>query len=65
MEKFVPYGKLSKKKRREQDSAQRLGWGPLCPATRKPPHPKAYQRNKARQWPDAADGLSLAPLCAS
>ncbi len=54
MEKYVPYGKLSKKKRRELDAKRRGSWGGLCPVTRKPPNPKAYNRKKARRW-DADD----------
>ena len=51
--KFVPYGKMSKKQRREQDLKQRKGWGGLNPVTRtapngkKPPdhekHPESYE----------------------
>jgi hypothetical protein len=55
MDKFIPYEKLSKKKRRERDKQQRLGWGALSPVTRKPPASKAYQRQKARRW--SSDGL--------
>ena len=58
MEKFVPYGKLSKKKRRELDARKRGSWGGLNPVTRKPPNPKAYNRKKARRW-DADDPASL------
>ena len=54
MEKYVPYGKLSKKKRRELDAKRRGSWGGLNPVTRKPPNPKAYNRKKARRW-DADD----------
>ena len=31
--KFVPYGKLSKKKKRELDRARRGGWGGMSPVT--------------------------------
>ena len=56
MEKYVPYGKLSKKKRRELNAKKRGGWGGLNPVTRKPPNPRAYKRNK-RKW-DAEDPTS-------
>ena len=35
MEKFIPYEKLSKKKRRELDKKRRSDWGELRPVTRK------------------------------
>ena len=50
MEKFVPYEKLSKKKRRELDLMKRGSWGGLNPVTRKPANPKAYNRKKAQSW---------------
>ncbi len=50
MEKFIPYGKLSKKKKRELDLMRRGSWGALNPVTRKPKNPKAYDRRKAQNW---------------
>ena len=50
MEKFIPYEKLSKKKKRELDAKRRGSWGGICPVTRKPADPKAYNRRKARKW---------------
>ena len=50
MEKFVSYGKLSKKKKRELNQKRRNSWGALSPVTRKPANPKAYNRQKARKW---------------
>jgi len=50
MEKFIPYEKLSKKKKRELNSSRRGSWGVLNPVTRKSDHPKAYNRRKARNW---------------
>ena len=50
MEKFIPYGKLSKKEKRKIDQARRQTWGELNPVTRKPTNSKAYNRNKARNW---------------
>lgn len=52
MEKFIPYEKLSKKRRRELDQLCRKDWGALDPVTRRPDDPKAYNRNKARRWND-------------
>ena len=52
MTKFIPYEKLSKKKKRELDLKQRTTWGSLNPVTRRPPNPKAYNRKKARKWKD-------------
>ena len=49
MEKFIPYDKLSKKKKRELDKKQRRTWGDLNPVTRNTPNPKAYNRKKARK----------------
>jgi hypothetical protein len=49
MEKFVPYEKLSKKKKRELDLMRRRTWGAGSPVTRRPENPKAYNRKKARR----------------
>ena len=51
MKKFIPYGKLSKKKRRELDALRRNVWT-ISPVTRKPESPKAYNRRKAQKWND-------------
>ncbi len=50
MEKFIPYEKLSKKKKRELDAQGRRTWGVLSPVTRKPKSSKAYDRKKSRDW---------------
>ncbi|MCR5782445.1 MAG: hypothetical protein K6G90_06860 [Clostridia bacterium] len=57
MDKFIPYEKLSKKKKRELDLKKRKTWA-ISPVTRKPANPKAYNRQKARRrdredFPDA------------
>ena len=49
MEKFIPYAKLSKKKKRELNARRRGTWA-ISPVTRKPPNPRAYNRNKAQKW---------------
>ena len=46
--KYVPYGKLSKKKKRLLDLARRGGWGGMSPVTRREKNPKAYKRKKIR-----------------
>ena len=48
MDKFIPYEKLSKKKKRELDLKKRKTWA-ISPVTRKPANPKAYNRQKARR----------------
>lgn len=64
MEKFIPYEKLSKEKRRELDRKKRRTWGPMSPVTRKADHSKAYNRKKARKWrDDATFGLLLGRGC--
>lgn len=65
MVKFVPYEKLSKKKRRELDAIKRGGWGGLNPVTRKPANPRAYNRRKAQSWkkdPGSAPFFNSCPL---
>ena len=57
MEKFIPYDKLSKKKKRELDTQRRGSWA-MSPVTRKPANPKAYDRRKARQMEDPSGVLS-------
>lgn len=47
MEKFTPYEKLSKKKKRELDSLRRTVWE-VSPVTRRPENPKAYDRKKTQ-----------------
>ncbi len=49
MQQFIPFEKLSKKKKRELAAKQRGG---LNPVPRKPQNPKAYNRKKARRWSD-------------
>ena len=58
MEKFIPYEKLSKKKRRELDKKRRSDWGELRPVTRKIESGKIYKRKKAKpEDPDFAFSL--------
>ena len=48
MEKFIPYKKLSKKRKRELDLKKRKTWA-ISPVTRKPENPRAYNRRKTRK----------------
>ena len=48
MEKFIPYEKLSKKKKRELDAGRRTVWA-VSPVTRRSENPKAYNRRKAQK----------------
>lgn len=50
MEKFVPYEKLSRKKRRALDARGRNTWGVVSPVTRRKENAKAYNRKKAQDW---------------
>ena len=51
MEKFIPYEKLSKKKKRELDKARRGTWGELSPVTRKAQSAKVYDERKSLMIP--------------
>ncbi len=55
MKQFIPYEKLSKKKKRELDQKSRGSWGAINPVTKRPPNPKAYNRKKARNRRNAPD----------
>lgn len=57
MVKFIPYEKLSKKKKKEADRKKRGSWGVLNPVTRRTKNPRAYDRKKAKQWKNDSDGL--------
>ena len=62
MNNFIPYEKLSKKKKRELDNSRRGTWGELNPVTRRPIPPKAYNRSKARKW-NYDDSSSVLCFC--
>ena len=51
MEKFIPYEKLSKKKKRALDAGRRTVWA-VSTVTRKSKTPKATHRKKAQKWMD-------------
>ena len=63
MEKFIPYEKLSKKKRRELEAARRGSWQGLSPVTRRSKDPKAYDRQKTRKWRDDSDTVPFVFFC--
>ena len=73
MDKFTPYGKLSKKKKKALNALRRKTWGALSPVTRKPENSRAYNRAKARKWdhedsgsvPFACRGTFSSLICAS
>ncbi len=52
MQKFIPYEKLSKKKKRELDSAKRGSWHGVSPVTKRIESKKQYDRKKALKWKD-------------
>ena len=54
MNRFIPYEKLSKKKKRELDARRRNVWT-ISPVTRKPENPKAYNRRKTQKPYDEPD----------
>ena len=60
MEKFIPYEKLSKKKKRELAAARRVRWD-RSPVTRRPADPRVYDRKKARK--ESLDDLPVLFLC--
>jgi len=69
MEKFIPFEKLSKRKKKELLAGRRRTWEGLNPVTRKPANPKAYNRSemkrgearlkKTRRWDDDSAGVSF------
>jgi len=61
LDKFIPYEKLSKKKKRELASQRRGTWA-MDPVTRRGKNPKAYVRRKARIR-DLEDPLSVLFSC--
>ncbi len=52
MEKFIPYEKLSKKKKKELDSIKRGTWYGVKPVTKRFESKKTYNRKKALKWKD-------------
>ncbi len=48
MPKFIPYKKLSKRKRRELDNTRRVTWGTVNPVTRALKDKRAYDRKSLK-----------------
>ena len=59
MEKYIPYEKMSKKQQKEYNAKKRVTWGSLNPVTRRPEHPKAYNRKKTRNWSEDSVTVSF------
>ena len=47
--KFIPYTKLSKKKRKERDGEKRNTWDGISPVTRVAPDKKKYDRRREKR----------------
>lgn len=58
MNKFVPYEKLSKSKKKELDRKKRAMWENVNPATRRIESKKLYKR-KSRNRDDYTDGFGI------
>ena len=58
MDKYIPYEKLSKKKKRELNAKRRSTWGGMSPVTRRTENAKAYNRKKAQRM-DYDDSFSV------
>lgn len=57
MEKFVPYDKLSKRRKCELDRARRTTWGAMSPVTKKKDSATIYNRKKHRkEFDDSGSG---------
>lgn len=52
MNDFVPYEKLSKKKKQELNKKKRKTWETISPITRKAKNAKIYNRKKSRRIED-------------
>jgi len=48
MTNFIPYEKLSKKKKKEINAKRRNTWNGLNPITRKPENSRAYNRSRKK-----------------
>ena len=59
MKKYIPYEKLSKKEKRRLDRERRNTWGGINPVTRCPENPKAYRREKERNWKNPVPFFSI------
>ena len=57
MKGFVPYDKMSKKRKREIDRRARRTWNGLNPVTRRPDDPRAYKREAVKRNMDSETRL--------
>jgi len=62
MQKFIPFEKLSKKKKKELNAKNRGSWYGINPVTRKPENSKAYNRKKAQKWSDDSIAVPFSSL---
>ena len=62
MQKFIPFEKLSKKKKKDLNAKNRGSWYGINPVTRKPENSKAYNRKKAQKWSDDSTTVPFALL---
>lgn len=52
-QRFIPYQKLSKKKKRLINARNRKNWGQMNPSTKKIENKKLYSRKKkSKDWDD-------------
>ncbi len=65
MEKFVPYEKLSKRRKKEVDKKRRIDWGQINPVTRTVKNGKAYDRKKFRRTSLNSEWDGISSLCIS
>lgn len=52
MDKFVPYDKMSKKEQKKIDSAKRVSWSGIDPATKVVPDSKKVYKRKPKHKND-------------
>ena len=62
MDRYVPYEKLSKKKKKELDSKRRGSWNGVKPVTRREESKKAYNRKRALKRKDDVPFQGFYPL---
>ena len=63
MTNFIPYEKLSKKKKKELNAKKRNSQGGLNPVTKKPENSHAYNRSKKKAQERREFDSALIALC--
>ncbi len=53
---FIPYEKMSKRQKKEEDRKRRKDWGLVSPVTKRIESQKSYNRKKDRKGQEHADG---------